>query len=176
MFRHVVPARFKEPRVEQWIDGYRNLLDEWQMWEERALLDIAFTRYLPTIDTKTPEIVINCTFCSNALMRAAGNQASRSGIGMASRYTSYAANKPKTTSCPSCRKPLPKCSVCLMHLGTPAESMGDTTVVGDSSGALNYSFAWCTLCKHGGHVKHLLDWFATHKECPVSGCTCLCMQ
>ena len=35
-------------------------------------------------------------------------------------------------------------------------------------------WAWCQKCKHGGHAAHLARWFETHKECPVSDCTCTC--
>lgn len=159
--------RFKDVRVELWIDSYRELLDQWQMWEERALLDTSFAKYLGNaVEPRPPEVLIKCTFCSQSLMRGSSLQSK-----LAMRGTSYAANKPKSTSCPSCRKPLPKCSVCLMHMGSPAESMGDTK---EQDTSISYSFAWCTMCKHGGHIKHLLEWFGTRNVCPVSGCNCHC--
>jgi WD repeat-containing protein mio len=37
-------------------------------------------------------------------------------------------------------------------------------------------FSWCQTCRHGGHAKHLLDWFSSHDKCPVTGCECLCSQ
>ena len=37
-------------------------------------------------------------------------------------------------------------------------------------------WAWCQLCKHGGHSGHMHDWFSAHTECPVSGCACKCMS
>ena len=40
----------------------------------------------------------------------------------------------------------------------------------------DYWFTWCQLCRHGGHAAHLLDWFRTHDECPVSDCECRCRQ
>ena len=35
-------------------------------------------------------------------------------------------------------------------------------------------FTWCQSCRHGGHADHIAEWFATHKECPVTQCDCFC--
>ena len=35
-------------------------------------------------------------------------------------------------------------------------------------------FTWCQTCKHGGHADHMTEWFRSHSECPVTGCTCKC--
>ncbi|KAM3141374.1 hypothetical protein pb186bvf_006492 [Paramecium bursaria] len=32
----------------------------------------------------------------------------------------------------------------------------------------------CTKCKHGGHQKHLIDWFKKYKVCPNQKCYCEC--
>ena len=37
-------------------------------------------------------------------------------------------------------------------------------------------FTWCQTCRHGGHAKHLLEWFEEHTECPVNNCDCNCMS
>jgi len=34
-------------------------------------------------------------------------------------------------------------------------------------------FSVCDICKHGGHVLHLQEWFSKHSECPT-GCGCIC--
>lgn len=34
-------------------------------------------------------------------------------------------------------------------------------------------FTYCEICKHGGHLRHLVDWFATNSFCPT-GCGCQC--
>jgi hypothetical protein len=36
------------------------------------------------------------------------------------------------------------------------------------------SFLWCTICKHGGHVDHFLQWFSLSELCPAPDCTCQC--
>ncbi|KAK2536352.1 Mios [Columba guinea] len=40
----------------------------------------------------------------------------------------------------------------------------------------NNWFTWCHNCRHGGHAGHMLSWFRDHTECPVSACSCKCMQ
>eukprot|EP00762_Andalucia_godoyi_P005150 ANDGO_03996.mRNA.1 WD repeat-containing protein mio len=37
-------------------------------------------------------------------------------------------------------------------------------------------FSWCQSCKHGGHVRHLVEWFGAHDVCPVKDCDCHCMS
>jgi hypothetical protein len=37
-------------------------------------------------------------------------------------------------------------------------------------------FAWCQSCKHGGHVKHLYEWFDHHETCPFLHCNCKCLS
>lgn len=37
-------------------------------------------------------------------------------------------------------------------------------------------FAWCQTCKHGGHIKHLIDWFKNHDKCPFLHCKCECLN
>lgn len=34
-------------------------------------------------------------------------------------------------------------------------------------------FAWCQGCGHGGHLRHLQDWFSRHTRCPA-GCDHVC--
>ncbi len=75
----------------------------------------------------------------------------------------------RSQACPACRKPLPRCSVCLIHMG------GITSVVESGylvkkpspskrrSKPFNLFFTWCQTCRHGGHASHLIDWFSEHQ-------------
>ena len=97
--------------------------------------------------------------------------------------------------CPQCRKPLPRCAICLLPMGclnpymeltrersrTPGLLRGNSLLAAsqdDLSQVSNLPFAewftWCMRCKHGGHAHHLVGWFANHDVCPVSGCNCQC--
>lgn len=55
--------------------------------------------------------------------------------------------------CPHCRKGLSSCSIC------------SQTVSG--------LYAWCQGCGHGGHVRHLREWFSRQSLCPA-GCGHAC--
>jgi len=185
LLKNVVPTQFEEKRVDMWLYNYREMLDQWQMWESRAFLDIKLTQYSSEkISARSaPEVSVKCTFCNQALVHKtlSSNKMAQvtnfnAKIGGSGNY----ATRYKPTSCPNCHRPLPRCSICLMPFGSPSHSMGGTsfpTVADDSNqyGQLDYCFAWCTKCRHGGHVKHLMEWFSNHHACAVSGCECGCM-
>jgi WD repeat-containing protein mio len=99
--------------------------------------------------------------------------------------------KPVLSCCPQCRKPLPRCAICMLSLGVlnpyleltkerPRSGRGTPQLqpTDDSSSMGNLPFAewfsWCIRCKHGGHAHHLVGWFSKHSICPVSGCDCRC--
>jgi hypothetical protein len=84
-------------------------------------------------------------------------------------------------SCPSCHKPLPYCSVCLLSLGIPPsinETLPPSTqITRQPSATLSPSFlAWCQTCRHGGHASHLDLWFIHHRTCPIPDCCCHCID
>ncbi|KAJ3140651.1 hypothetical protein HDU90_007953 [Geranomyces variabilis] len=91
-------------------------------------------------------------------------------------------SKVKITSCPSCRKPLPRCALCLLHLGTPVDNLQyfsrrdkpSDEQTGATLTGFDLWFTWCQTCRHGGHAAHMLQWFDGHRECPVADCTCRC--
>lgn len=71
------------------------------------------------------------------------------------------------SACPNCRKPLPRCAICLMHMGTHG---GPITTTPSNTGAISTRefhkssdfsswFTWCQSCRHGGHAVHLTQWF-----------------
>ncbi|KAL0488654.1 SEA/GATOR complex protein [Acrasis kona] len=165
--------------ADKWLEEYRDLLDRWQMFEERALLDCSIANRLHEHNDntltipKSAMVSVKCAFCDQALVHHA-LLSSRGGrmSTFTSRYGNFA-TRPKATGCPNCRKPLPKCAVCLMSFGSPSQSLGGTKSENEY-GALDYCFSWCTKCKHGGHVNHLMQWFEKHQECSVSDCHCKC--
>jgi len=80
--------------------------------------------------------------------------------------------------CPGCKKLLPHCCLCLLPLNCvpPDPRLKQKHGQFWSSGELDQDmwFTWCQTCKHGGHNKHVREWFETHDECPVSDCNCIC--
>lgn len=70
------------------------------------------------------------------------------------------------TACPNCRKPLPRCAICLMHMGTVSGLQTAPSPGGSRSEEcdtqlteFNSWFTWCLTCKHGGHSEHIAQWF-----------------
>lgn len=80
------------------------------------------------------------------------------------------------SSCPNCRKPLPRCAICLVHMGTPSGARLGRLPQDEKLSEFNSWFTWCQSCRHGGHVSHMTQWFREHLECPVTACNCRCMS
>ncbi|KAK3891191.1 hypothetical protein Pcinc_004907 [Petrolisthes cinctipes] len=121
----------RDSRLTHWLQSYRHLLDSLGLWNERAQLDVIAN------DNKHAErppqhIYIACNFCKKGItpyIQAAGrprNPYARFGTG--------SANKSKMQACPNCRKPLPRCSLCLVHMGTPSGWGGCMGTKNSSSG------------------------------------------
>ncbi|CAK1551406.1 unnamed protein product [Leptosia nina] len=162
------PELVREPSPAQWIDSYRSLLDGWQLWWARCALDTwlcSGTGANSGEGEATRRVGVACTYCGKSVA-AAPSARPRPAF---ARLPPPAAKMKQTSSCPNCRKPLPRCGVCSLHLGTSA-------VGGGAVGGANFAtwFSWCVACRHGGHAAHLLHWFSEHTECPVSSCACRC--
>eukprot|EP00105_Crassostrea_gigas_P024741 XP_011445101.2 PREDICTED: WD repeat-containing protein mio-B [Crassostrea gigas] len=165
----------KDERVLNWIESYRELLDRWRLWHHRSKFDIIWRA--GDNFRVISQAFVSCNFCGKSIA---------CNMPVASRarpHNSYSAGtltstKPKISCCPGCRKPLPRCSLCLTHLGTPSGSalytQKDKTTYSAKMTAIDDWFTWCQSCRHGGHASHLLEWFAEHSECPVTGCNCKC--
>jgi hypothetical protein len=197
----------------EWVETYRSLLNYWQMWQSRATYDVdkaevlrrvkariggtSYQRRLPNPRVRQsprppdPDILpsipaqleVRCNYCSSALSL-------KRHEGMTNQWLSKM--QPLLQCCPQCRKPLPRCSICLLSLGGlnpymelararqgPRGGGGKNVPSSDDLSSLSsISFAewytWCMKCRHGGHAHHLLGWFANQKTCPVSGCNCEC--
>ncbi|XP_013399099.1 GATOR complex protein MIOS-like isoform X2 [Lingula anatina] len=167
----------KDIRVQTWIESYRSLLDRWGMWYQRAEFDVRRASCDASIRPPT-QVFASCNFCGKSISSSANRR---------NQFLSYgggpAANKPKVTACPGCRKPLPRCALCLIHMGT-SSGTASFRHKSERTGSHNSNvilapfsdwFTWCQSCRHGGHSQHIADWFRDHSECPVTGCTCKCM-
>ncbi|KAN0004083.1 hypothetical protein ACTFIZ_010242 [Dictyostelium cf. discoideum] len=196
----VVPKFFRDKRVSKWSSIYSDLLDQWKLWHERAILDIQ-TRISGIDQPPSPQIFAKCGFCQNSF---AFESISASSI--VGRNASKPNFKAKVPFCPHCKQSLPRCCLCLLPLNcmvpTPEFKKSNTTIGSGgsitSSGGINNSgtinnpndsqlwsngsepfedwFTWCQTCRHGGHSQHILDWFRDHSICPVTSCDCRCSQ
>ncbi|XP_069184860.1 GATOR2 complex protein MIOS isoform X3 [Procambarus clarkii] len=173
----------KDSRLYHWVHSYRNLLDSLCLWNERAQLDVIMN------DNKHAErppqhIYITCNFCKKGI--SAYIQAPGRPRNPYARFGTGSANKSKMQACPNCRKPLPRCSLCLVHMGTPSgwgssvhkNSCGEEGVDGGTPTSdtavrkrklSNFTswFTWCQTCRHGGHAHHLLEWFNCGEDAEI---------
>ncbi|KAJ1969955.1 hypothetical protein H4R35_006007 [Dimargaris xerosporica] len=201
------------------IEDYRDLLDQWQMYETRAMFDIdrgtwarKFDIRLPSLQ-EAPMVVVRCTYCNGNLMQSlnlvgglglpaaatgagsvpAASVAPTSAGGMdrgdgSRRFPAMAMNRfdgvlnDTSMQCPACKAALPSCPICLLSLGTPPNICIDYS---DAKGKdarrgtvdpFDWWFTWCQTCRHGGHQKHMAEWFLTHTVCPVADCLCHCRE
>lgn len=150
-------------RIQSWILSLRNLMNIWQMWEKRAAFDISIQLSMKTSPKSPKSVYLLCSFCGKSVSAALQEDG---------RLRNQAQGN-KLSSCPNCRKPLPRCSLCLLHMGTTTTS-GFYNPVGIKSKPFQKWFSWCQTCRHGGHTDHLAEWFKTHTECPVTCCNCKC--
>ncbi|XP_055877328.1 GATOR complex protein MIOS-A-like [Biomphalaria glabrata] len=158
-------------RVTEWIDVYRDLLDRWRFWFQRAQFDNI--RQTLIQERVPPQVHVACNFCGKSISPNLSVM-NRLSIKIQTVFSSRGPTvRPKITCCPSCRKALPRCAVCLAHMGT-------SSAIGLESGSkaklvpFQEWFSWCMTCRHGGHAGHLREWFSQHGECPVTGCVCKC--
>jgi hypothetical protein len=192
--------------TQRWIISYRELLTVWRLWHARAKFDIARAKLLKTaqaatsgsastedVDLVPPQVFIRCNFCGQSLARPGMHPAGDKRFG--GRLTRpggkrLALSTTRIRGCPACKKPLPRCALCLepFDCSTPAPGSGSKKPRGakhhssDSESPLDQSstnpfdkwFTWCQTCRHGGHAHHISEWFAHHGKCPVVDCVCYC--
>lgn len=184
---HISFRKIKDPRsrITVWTHMYRQMLDRWGLWTERAKFDVLRGEANPP-----PHVMARCNFCNANLTLGRENVQAKTpmamgrGMGAGLQSASSSAmrtwqDKKKISSCPSCRKPLPRCSLCLLPMNCIPPSPDNRHLSEGltwSSGVQNFDdwFSWCQTCKHGGHSGHLAEWFKTHAVCPVSDCDCKC--
>uniref|UniRef100_A0A913HZ60 C2H2-type domain-containing protein n=1 Tax=Strongyloides stercoralis TaxID=6248 RepID=A0A913HZ60_STRER len=165
---------------------YMDLLNSWSLYLNRTFLgclsksirSLNFTKEIsdnfvsPT--GNPPQVTICCNFCKEPINRDKTKDTQNESD---MKHLSLLKQKDKSSegrsmACKNCRKPLPKCSICRLHFGTP---MHEDEKNDDETNSDNW-FTWCTNCLHGGHKKHLVNWFRAFDICPVSGCGCLCIM
>lgn len=211
--RIILPTEWNTERkvCHEWLESYRTLLNNLQMWHSRAAFDCSRCDHIRNLKSGAintpsgrrvaakkqqvtpqqnfpPQLWARCNYCNASLSLSK----LRRQEGIANSWLSR--QNPVLTCCPQCKKPLPRCSICLLSLGClnpymelqrernqyprNATSMDKKAMADDLSGLAAIPFAewftWCMRCKHGGHAHHLVGWFSKHTSCPVSGCDCQC--
>lgn len=179
---------YKHEQVTIWIQNYKEFLDRLRLWNLTAKFNINWCKNLPENEEVPYQIYVNCNFCgyniSSLLQMTTASKLQNTQAQHCGRVSISAVLKQKRiTACPNCSKPLPRCSLCACHLGTPTSFYSkhnpDDLKIDDSVKKLSPFSNWlsfCNTCKHGGHSSHLAHWFSKNIECSVSGCSCKCMQ
>ncbi|KQK79202.1 WD repeat-containing protein mio [Amazona aestiva] len=127
-------------------------------------------------------VFVSCNFCGKSISYSC-SAIPHQGRGFSQYGVSGSPTKSKVTSCPGCRKPLPRCALCLINMGTPVSSCpggskSDEKVDLSKDKKLaqfNNWFTWCHNCRHGGHAGHMLSWFSDvypREEFPEKPCVC----
>lgn len=147
---------FTDNRIQYWISSYLDYLNSWGLWEKRAELDINIEN-IRASSRSSRTVYLSCNFCGKSVSNALLDEPRP-------RSTSTSTNR--LSSCPSCRKPLPRCSLCLMHMGTMMNTSGtpnEANAVDPPAGwqmkPFSKWFSWCQTCRHGGHTEHIMQWF-----------------
>lgn len=181
------PDLTRDKGSRQWMESYKRLLDTWRLWHQRAKFDM----FLQASDSrnKVPDqTFVNCHFCASPISPHVLSSRSTGRTQMRVGGSGHSIFKPQ--ACYVCRKALPRCSLCQMNMGSLSGTsmllpqgrgrrQENTTGGGDNNEVntkFDLWFTWCQSCRHGGHGCHLMEWFSNHSECPVTGCTCKCMQ
>lgn len=192
-----VPRYFMDERVNHWLACYRDLLNSWGLFSVRARFDVNRTKLSRngagalTLTPAPKQVFLQCIRCNknisknragggaSATSSANGGSSAPNNNSMLLKQFNKMAMKTHTseiTACPHCGAPLPRCSICLLTLGTPIpldEPMSDAPEVR----AVNHfreRFTFCLSCNHGAHAHHAEEWFSKHYVCPVPDCNCRC--
>ncbi|CAG8781008.1 18867_t:CDS:2, partial [Acaulospora morrowiae] len=157
-FSFCVPRRFSDQRVADWIESYRILLDKWKMFYCRAKFDIARGKKMNVAQaTPAPQVYVRCTKCNQSIARSLFIPGTKGKTVL----PTFSANpgtlfKSKATSCPVCQKSLPRCSICLLSLGTTNDALRDAIAankrprINNDSSPFGFDlwFTWCQTCRH----------------------------
>ncbi|CAG8638897.1 2077_t:CDS:2, partial [Paraglomus occultum] len=173
-------SRSNDNRVKEWIESYRTLLDRWEMFHARASFDIARGKTMGRAELLSSklapdQVFVTCNYCSQNIAQETyiPRNEDRDSRSLNTASNGISLSRQKINCCKSCRKPLPRCAICLLNLGTPIDSVRDAM---ESAGLVPASvdrpfgfdlwFTWCQTCRHGGHAIHMLQWFESHEQCP----------
>ncbi len=113
----------------EWVACYRNLLTYWNMFMERAAFDNACF-VSKVVNPVVQQVYVSCNFCAKPISKypnglpefavPAKNESSQEAKKVQATLNMSGLNKhtPRFTTCPSCRKPTPRCAICQINMGS----------------------------------------------------------
>ena len=153
------PRYFDDPRLARWFAEYRQLLNSWKYFTQRARLDIARSKLLRPRDPRPSniqgQVFLRCNNCKRDFSEPLQNK----GKGQLVRAVKQLRNR-----CIHCNHPLPLCGVCTLPLGP---------CLGDEIESDRWP-TFCLKCNHGYHSVHARQWLSKYDVCPMPSCTCKC--
>ncbi|KAK3069046.1 hypothetical protein LTR53_012925 [Teratosphaeriaceae sp. CCFEE 6253] len=188
-----------------WREAYYEQMQGWRAFNERTRFTVQHARLHrdgrvkdggPVVPTQKARVLLRCNHCQSPLTqpRAAARSSanghaatSTSTSGLTTKLTGPAAHA--GTVCPTCRRHLPRCALCLLWLGTPPPTPHASMVAGVGAGKqkedgaggpearLEGMLTFCLRCVHGYHAHHAREWFGRPGSggiCAVPGCGCAC--
>ncbi|OLL25927.1 putative WD repeat-containing protein [Neolecta irregularis DAH-3] len=166
-------AKKLDDRFNIWIESYRELLNSWRLFYQRSKFDIErgkISRMNGNFMKTERGFVVRCNHCDQSITHIDDNIRGKRFPQMYSRNgISGLQHINKSTHCPNCNKPLPRCALCLLPLGVPPI---ETT----EEFPAEKSFNICLGCSHGMHAGHSRAWFEKHETCAVPDCDCRCSR
>ncbi|KAI9720797.1 MAG: hypothetical protein M1812_002636 [Candelaria pacifica] len=190
------PRYVNDFRFEHWREWYRDTIDSWKMHIHRVHFDKQSTRKSITSDGRMlakmppPQVTLRCNYCSGSLALDAqkdsasgGEKGAADSLSPGDSVTTATDGNPlggagasAGTTCPNCKRHLPRCGVCMKWLGTPNPSTAGGAAAAEEAGKMDNFISMCLVCNHGHHLQHARTWFAEHKMCPVPNCQCTCTK
>ncbi|CUM63171.1 uncharacterized protein PRCAT00000739001 [Priceomyces carsonii] len=185
------PRYFHDQRVNHWVDCYRRLLNSWGMFSVRAKFDVARVKLSKngsghlTLKAIPKQVYLQCIRCNKNLSKpkSASNPKGNSTNPtiMMKQFNKLTTNSRDLDikACPHCGAAFPRCSICLLSMGTPVPNDSSSNLQElDLSDRIENSFrewfSFCLSCNHGSHAIHAEEWFSKHYVCPVPDCNCRC--
>lgn len=189
----VSPRYFPSERSGHWVSFYRHLLNTWGLFITRARFDVTRAEFSrvdgkPTIALPARQVTLRCPNCDKPVTPASPDWSAAAAATPRPQRPSVAPPRTQLLTqtwnpilCPRCRRPLPKCSICQMHLGVKEYPRMDENgnVDGTMTGKLAGWFSFCARCGHGSHRGCAEGWYKRWGEgagCAVVECGCKCRQ
>lgn len=179
------PRYFVDERVKHWVDSYRQLLNSWGLFNIRAKFDVSRTKLsknmqgTTTLKSIPKQVYLQCNRCNKNISKKSTMTNTNLLIKQFNKLNGSKVINEEIKGCPHCGAPLPRCSICLLTLGTPLplqpnEKLIENTLSNKVENRFREWFSFCLSCNHGSHAHHAEEWFSKHYVCPVPDCNCRC--
>ncbi|TLS29543.1 hypothetical protein PpBr36_00436 [Pyricularia pennisetigena] len=174
------PRYVEDYRCAAWRRAYRAYLQRHKAYFQRTKFEVESTKKSkrdgqPTIAPPFRQIALRCIYCDAemSMSRGAAVVAPTSAPGLEQQNPLTAKMVSAGISCPTCKRHLPRCVVCLEIVGMPRSDKPEASTDPEVKLAARFP-TFCLKCEHVLHLDHARQWFARHAECPVPECRCQC--